>query len=561
MGPTAAWWRDAVIYQVYIKSFADSDGDGIGDLDGVTDKLDHLKRLGVDGLWLNPCYPSPGRDGGYDIADYFAVDQALGGMEALDRLIAAAHKKDLKILLDIVPNHCSVAHPWFQQALAEPAGGEMRQRFHFRNGRGQDGELPPNNWQSVFTGSAWTRTRMADGMPGQWYLHSFDSTQPDFNWQHPAVRQHFREVLRHWFDRGVDGFRIDVAAMLLKAPGLPDHGDHQSTADLTSHQPEVHAVYRDWRIVSDRSAVDRTLALVGEVWAQTAEEVTAFLRHDELHAAFYFDLMTQPWQAAAFRDSVRRAMNALDKLLDEAPDNPSGNLAWVLNSHDAHRSVSRYGLIQPHASGSQGVMGPALRPRGRVDVPLGQARARAALLLLLALPGSVYLYQGEEFGLPEVMDLPEAARQDPIWLRSSGAEHGRDGCRVPLPWRDNAPSFGFSPPGAADPWLPQPAWFGDYACDRQEADPASTLAFYRTALAARRELITGAAARLEWLDIEASHTPDDVLALRRAGITVVIVFGDKPFTMPDEWGEVVLSSDALAGRDLQGPGAAWLASR
>jgi alpha-glucosidase len=555
------WWQDAVIYQVYVKSFADSDADGIGDLDGVTAKLDHLERLGVDGLWLNPCYPSPGRDGGYDIADYFAIDQTYGGVEALDRLIAAAHERGLKVLLDIVPNHCSSEHPWFQEALAQPPGGAMRRRFHFHDGRGPAGELPPNNWQSVFTGPAWTRTRNPDGTPGQWYLHSFDSAQPDFNWDHPAVREHFRRALRHWFDRGIDGFRIDVAAMLLKAAGLPDRADGQDTADLTSHQPGVHEVYRDWREVCDGYAADRTRALVGEIWARSGEEVTSFLGHDELHAAFYFDLMTQPWQAAAFRDSVQEAMRALDALPPAGADKPTGSLAWVLNSHDAHRSVSRYGLVQSRSSGSQGVMGPVLRPRGDVDVPLGQARARAALLLLLALPGSVYLYQGEEFGLPEVMDLPDAARQDPIWLRSAGAEHGRDGCRVPLPWRGDAPAFGFSPAGAAAPWLPQPAWFRDYACDRQEADPSSFLAFYRAALEARQTMMAQAAAHIEWLETSAPRAAADLLAFRRGGIIVVTVFGDEPFALPEEWGDIAVSSAPAVGRELPGSSTAWLNPR
>lgn len=523
------WWRDAVIYQVYLKSFADSDGDGLGDLDGLTARLDHLVGLGVDGLWLNPCYPSPQHDGGYDVADYFAIDDVYGGTPALDRLLAAAHERGLRVLLDVVPNHCSSEHPWFQAALA---GGPERERFFFRPGAPEGG--PPNNWQSVFGGPAWTR--LPDG---QWYLHSFDPSQPDFNWRDRAVREHFEEVLRHWFDRGVDGFRIDVAAMLVKAEGLPDYDPAVDPAPPNSNQPEVHDIYRAWR----RLGGERNF--VGEVWAPSAAEVVAFARADELQQVFYFDLMLQPWDARSFRTSVATGLDALATI----HNGHEGTLAWALNSHDAHRSVSRYGLLTPAEGGTGAVMGPALRQRGDIDVHKGQRRARAALLFVLGLPGATFLYQGEELGLPEVMDLPDSARQDPIWFRSGGTEYGRDGCRVPLPWTAGQPALGFS---TGRPWLPQPDWFAGYAVDTQAAEPGSMLHLYRAALGLRRSLLDGS---LEWLD-PGRH---DVLAYRRGATVVVTVFGEQPWTPPADWGTVRLSTVELVDGGLPGPSAAWLA--
>jgi alpha-glucosidase len=539
------WWREAVIYQVYVKSFGDSDGDGLGDLDGLTARLDHLVRLGVDGLWLSPCYPSPDRDGGYDVADYLRIDEAYGGTAALVRLLTEAHGRGLRVLLDIVPNHCSTEHEWFRAALAEPPGGPHRERFLFRDGR-EGGTAPPNNWQSVFGGPAWTRVTDAEGGPGQWYLHSFDPGQPDFNWRHPEVGRHFEGVLRHWFDLGVDGFRIDVAAMLVKAADLPDLDPRGDAVAPNSNQPEVHEVYRAWRRVADGYDPRRTL--VGEVWAPTAADVAAFVWPDELHQVFYFDLMRQPWHASSFRSSVDSGLEAVAGLTGSA----AGTLAWVLNSHDAHRAVSRYGLRTSALTAAGEVMGPPLRPRGEVDVPLGQARARAALLFLLGLPGATFLYQGEELGLPEVMDLPDEARRDPIWFRSGGREHGRDGCRVPLPWVAAAAGFGFTTGRA---WLPQPDWFAGFAADRQSADPGSVLSLYRSALARRREVFDDPTERLDWLDVS---TEDEVLAYRRGDAVVVTVFGPTALAVPPEWGRVVLSTvDVVDGR-LPGPASAWL---
>ncbi|MGI8666318.1 MAG: glycoside hydrolase family 13 protein [Jatrophihabitans sp.] len=530
--PAAQWWRDSVIYQLYLKSFTDSDGDGIGDLDGITARLDHIAGLGVDGIWLNPCYPSPNRDGGYDVADYERIDVRYGGSAAFDRLLAATHERGLKLLMDLVPNHCSDQHEWFQQALTAPSGSPERARFIFADGRGGDRSQPPNNWRSTFGGPAWTALpRLPDGTPGQWYLHSFDSSQPDFNWDSAEVVAMFDGVLRTWFDRGIDGFRIDVAYAMVKHAGLPDLADPDGDNPYMWNQPGVHEIFKRWRAIAQ--GYDRELTLLGEVWLAPSDAAD-YIRAGELNQVFYFDLLQQPFEAGAFRLSIDESLAGL-KHVEGAP-------TWTLNSHDVHRSVSRYGLVEAEPMTSPDVNALRTRARGRVDVPLGTQRATAATLLLLALPGSVYLYQGEELGLPEVQELPSAARQDPIWARSGHTEYGRDGCRVPLPWTPDGASLGFSTDGAAAaPWLPQPAWFADFAVTRQDGDPNSVLAFYRRALAARR--LFEAAAELEWLETGR----DEVLAFRRGALSCVTVFDGPPFEVPPAWGVPVCLSRSAAG--------------
>ena len=546
-----AWWRNAVVYQVYVKSFADSSGDGIGDIDGITSRLAYLGELGVDGIWLSPCYPTPDRDGGYDVADYLRIADVYGGTAALDRLLAGAHARGIRVLLDIVPNHCSSDHEWFQAALREAPGGEYRRRFLFREGRGPDGSEPPNNWQSIFGGPAWTRVREADGSFGQWYLHLFDSSQPDFDWRNPAVPAHFEEVLRFWFDRGVDGFRIDVAHGLLKDAELPDFDPAGTSPTPMLHHADVHEVYRSWRALADSYLPERELVFVGEAWAPGAPETAAYIRGDELHTTFGFDLLTQPWSAASFRESVERSLDAVAEIAES--DDGLGAMAWTLNNHDVHRAVSRYG-VERVAAGPTSDFAAIARPRGEVDVELGRSRALAATLLLLCLPGPVYLYQGEELGLPEVQELPDDARQDPIWFRSGHTDPGRDGCRVPLPWADDAPTFGFSPADAAEqPWLPQPDCFAEYAVSAQAADPGSTLWLYRNALHLRRTLLEGAPESIEWRPTGR----DDVLAYRRGRLTVVCLFGDERYAVPEVWGELALASSEVSGRTVRGPGAAW----
>jgi alpha-glucosidase len=522
------WWDDAVVYQIYVRSFVDGDGDGIGDLAGITARLDHLADLGVDALWLNPCYPSPQADHGYDIADFLDINPEYGDLAGFDALLAAAHARGLRVLLDLVPNHCSSAHPWFTAALASAPGSPERARFHFRDGRGSDGDLPPNNWTATFGGSAWTRVTEADGTPGQWYLHLFTPEQPDFNWSDPDTVAYFDEILRFWFDRGVDGFRIDVAHGLFKDPELRDHeGDGYNSRAW--NQEQVHDIYRRWRALADGYGPERPRVFVGEIWTPSADDLARYLRPDELHQAFYFDLLVQPWDAAAVHASLLRAT--------ETTAVTGAAAAWVLNNHDVFRAVTRYGITRPEPStATSDPFAAAMRPRGDVDVVLGERRARAALLLMLALPGTAYLYQGEELGLPEVLALAPRYRQDPVFHRSDGGDLGRDGCRIPFPWTAEPPSFGFSAREAeSGTWLPQPDWFAGYSVAAQENDATSTLNLYRRALAIRRE-----------------HRPRDahpeitldarLLTVRCGQLTCVTNFSGESLVLEGVPGDLVLAS-------------------
>lgn len=539
------WWRNAVIYQVYLRSFADGDGDGIGDLAGLRSRLDYLAELGVDGIWLNPCYPSPQADHGYDVADYTDIEPDYGDLAAFDELVAAAHERGLKVLLDLVPNHCSTEHAWFQAAVAAGPDSPERERFIFRDGRGFDGELPPNNWRSAFGGPAWTRTTEPDGSPGQWYLNFFDSTQADFNWRHPDVADLFDDVLRFWFDRGVDGFRIDVAHGLYKHEDLPDW-EGSDFNEFAWDQPEVHEIYRRWRRIAD--SYERALTLVGEIWVPTVTALAAYLRADELPQAFFFDLLVQPWNADGWRASIDRAFAEIGST--------GAAITWTLANHDVHRAATRYGIVRADAHPESLDPNLALvRPRGEVDLVLGERRARAATLALLALPGSQYLYQGEELGLPEVLDLPDHARQDPSWIRTGGVDVGRDGCRVPLPWTTHPESFGFSPPDAsAAPWLPQPEWFAKHAMSEQHADSASMLWLHRHALRTRHGEPELAGADFDWVD-----SPPEVLFFTRGGggFACVVNYGEEPFVVP-EGSAVLLASGPLADRAVPTDTAVWL---
>ncbi|WP_236238903.1 glycoside hydrolase family 13 protein [Streptomyces sp. CC228A] len=532
---THSWWRDAVIYQVYVRSFLDSTGDGIGDLAGVRSGLPYLKKLGVDGIWLSPFYPSPQHDHGYDVADYCDVDPVYGDLDEFGRLVADAHRLGIRVLLDIVPNHCSSEHPWFREALAGGPGSDARGRFHFAEGRGPGGDLPPNNWHAMFGGPAWSRVTEQDGTPGQWYLHMFTPEQPDLNWRNPEVPAHFEEVLRFWLDRGVDGFRIDVAAGLFKHPDLPDSDDPEADArtrdsvnPLAWNQPEVHDVWRRWRTVCEEyTARDgRERLLVGEVSVPTAREHALYVRPDELHQAFFFDLLGAPWDAAAFRGVIDEALRDIA--------GTGSSVTWVLNNHDQVRTVTRYGESGTEGSG------------------LGAARARAAALLMLALPGAAYVYQGEELGLPEVVDLPDEVLTDPIFHRTGSRARIRDGCRVPLPWSGHASPFGFSAGAEARPWLPQPSWFAEHATDRALADTRSFWHLYRDGLQLRRGLPQLGEGPLRWLE-----APPDVLAFERGdGLVCAVNFGTAPVPAPVP-GSPLLASGPCPPGALPGATAAW----
>jgi alpha-glucosidase len=545
------WWQDAVIYQVYLRSFADANGDGIGDLTGLAHRLPYIASLGVDGIWLNPCYPSPQRDHGYDIADYVDVEPAYGTLKEFDALVEQAHGLGLKVLLDMVANHCSSEHEWFQKALVSPPGSPERARFLFRDGRGPCGVEPPNDWQSVFGGPAWTRVLEPDGKPGQWYLHLFDPGQPDFDWRNADVQHMFEEVLRFWFDRGVDGFRLDVAHGLVKHPELADWPD--ADASYNRHmwdRPEVHDIYRRWRSIADEYAGrGRDVVFVAEVWVPEADRLARYVRPDELHQAFYFDLLGLRWEAADFQAAIARGIETCGPM-------PT----WTLANHDVHRTVTRLGTTPAERVDTGADLVAAARVRGEVDLEVGDRRARAALLLSLALPGAVYLYQGEELGLPEVLHLPDDARQDPIWHRSAGTEPGRDGCRVPLPWRQGEAAFGFSPPGAPEPWLPQPEWFASYAVDAQDGVVGSFLTLSRKALGLRQPL-WGGIEQIDWL----TPVREPMLAFARGRSVCVVNFSDSAVELPTEWGDLSLCSHSGAakatGRILAPDAACWLRRR
>ncbi|MEA2827868.1 MAG: alpha-glucosidase [Actinomycetota bacterium] len=503
------WWRRAVIYQVYVRSFADSDGDGIGDLPGVRSRLPYVADLGVDAIWLNPFYPSPQADAGYDVADYRDVDPTFGTLADFDGLVADARGLGLRVIVDLVPNHTSSEHPWFRAALAAPPGSPERARYVFREGRGDSGDQPPNDWQSVFGGPAWAR--VADG---QWYLHLFAPEQPDLDWTNDEVQAEFESILRFWLDRGVDGFRIDVAHGLAKDPALPDlaAGFAVSGAASAGHphwdRDDVHEVYRQWRRVTD--AYDRDVAFVGEAWVETPVQLARYLRPDELHTAFNFNFLLAPWDAGGLRTAIDTSIEALAGV--GAPP------TWVLSNHDVVRHVTRYG-----------------------GGPEGVRRARAAALLMLALPGSAYVYQGEELGLPQVTDLPDEVLQDPTFFRTGGLERGRDGCRVPLPWSGTEAPFGFGPAGST-PWLPQPPDWDRLTAEREAPDPNSMLTLYRQALRARKAHLGDEA--LEWVDSSA-----DVLAFRRGpGFGCVVNLGDEAVERPagvDPETPVLLASGPL----------------
>jgi alpha-glucosidase len=519
-GSRGAWWQDAVFYQVYPRSYLDGNGDGVGDLIGLHNRLDHLLDLGIDALWLSPFYTSPMADHGYDVADPCNVDPIFGTLADFDQLVRETHARGMRLTVDMVPNHFSDQHPWFQAALAAAPGSPERARFIFREGRGVDGELPPNNWPSQFGGPAWRRVP-----DGQWYMHIFAPEQPDLNWDNPEVPAEFERIFRFWLDRGVDGFRIDVAHGMAKPPGLPDidlagwsgvSTDRIPGDDLRWDRDGVHEYLRGFRRVLDTYPGERMA--VGEVWVRTAERLARYARPDELNLTFNFSLLETEWDAIEFSAAITRSMQAMAEV--GAP------CTWVLSNHDVVRHVTRYG------GGATGL-----------------ARARAATLLQLALPGAAYLYNGEELGLPNV-DLPDADLQDPMWERSGHVERGRDGERVPLPWAGDRPPFEFT--SAEQTWLPIPADWAALTVRAQEGDPASTLEFYRSALALRRGADELHSPDFAWLP-----APMNCLAFERGtGFTVLLNAGDEPVPLPA--GEVILASAPVADGVLPGNSAVWL---
>ena len=532
------WWRHAAIYEIYIRSFADGNGDGVGDLAGVRSRLPYLRDLGVDAIWFTPWYVSPMADGGYDVADYRAIDPAFGTLEEAESLIADALELGIRTIIDIVPNHVSDRHPWFLAALAAGPGSPERDRFWFRPGSGLDGNEPPTGWVSEFRGVPWTRTVDAGGKPGDWYLHLFTAEQPDLNWEHPDVRAEHESILRFWFDRGAAGVRIDSAALLVKDPGLPEVPEDPAPGGHPIHDRDaLHDIYRDWRSIAETYPGDRVL--VGEVWLADIDRFARYLRPDELHTAFNFDFMTQPWDAASLRTSIDATLAA------HAP--VGAPATWVLSNHDVTRPVTRYGRKDSSFAFARKRFG------SPTDTALGRRRARAAALLTAALPGSLYIYQGDELGLDEV-DVPLDEIRDPMHARSGGVDPGRDGCRVPLPWDGTSAPFGFSPPDAhGDPWLSQPARWAELTVSRQDADPTSMLNLYRDALRIRRAEPGLGDGLFSWLP-----SAPDVLAFARGPdlISMTNLSSDALQLPPHE--AVLLASADLSDGRLPPDATVWL---
>jgi alpha-glucosidase len=546
------WWRDAVVYQIYIRSFADADGDGIGDIGGIRSKLGYLSELGVDAIWITPWYPSPFADGGYDVADYCDVAPVFGDLAQAEALIADVHRCGMRIILDLVPNHTSNEHPWFRRALGAGVGSPEREWYWFRGGGGDGGGSAPNDWRSVFGGPAWEREPPTpDGHDRQWYLHLFAPEQPDLNWRCPEVAEAFDGVLRFWFDLGVDGFRIDVANALAKDPALPNlsgpgsadppAGPTDPDAEMAGHpywdRDEVHEVFRRWRRIGDsyRGSEGGPRMFVAEAWRVRRGGLARYVRADELQSAFNFEFLAAPWDPDALRGVIDHHM----ALLEAVGASPT----WVLSNHDTVRVASRYGLVAGSAAGTD----------AHVDIDVGLSRARAAALLMLALPGGAYVYQGDELGLPEVTDLAPEARRDPIWRRSGGTIPGRDGCRVPIPWTDERPGLGF---GAVEPWLPQPPGWAELAVSVQSGDPGSVLNLYRTAIGLRRRHLLGRGHRLVW----AASAPGVLAFSRGEGFECVVNFSGDVVALEPAAG-LLVASGALDGRSLPSDTAAWLVNR
>jgi len=531
------WWRSAVIYQIYPRSFADANGDGIGDLPGITSRLHSIAKLGVDAVWLSPFYSSPQKDAGYDVSDYCAVDPLFGTIDDFKKLLTEAHRLSLRVLIDLVPNHTSSAHVWFQQALAAAPGSAERDFYHFKPGTGANGELPPNNWLSLFGGPAWTRTTNADGSAGDWYLHLFDSSQPDLNWANPAVQQEFENILRFWLDLGVDGFRVDQPHAMAKAAGLPNHPDIEragagfiegEASPPMWFQEEVHPIFRKWRNILDSYDGDR--AMCGEAYVLPLSFMALWVRPDEFHQTFNFRFLNSNWNAQNIFDTVNESFTAFDSV--GAPS------TWVLNNHDVVRSTSRFGGLTIKATDSDGIGPNDPQP----DRQLGLERARAAALFMLGLPGSAYLYQGEELGLPEHTTLAPEFRQDPTYARTQGKRVGRDGCRVTLPWEAGVGAAnGFNTTGKS--WLPQPEIYAEYARNLQEGKTDSTLSLYESALALRKKLGLGEGS-FEWVSGLAT---DEVLGYQNNQILVIHNFGDSAAQLPA--GKKILQSSANATQD------------
>ncbi len=553
--PAAEWWRTSVIYQIYPRSFADADGDGLGDLKGITSRLDSLASLGIDAIWFSPFFKSPQKDAGYDISDYRLIDPIFGTNEDFEILLEKAKSLGIRIIVDIVPNHTSDQHAWFQAAINSAPGSSERAYYHFKDGKGVNGELPPNNWQSIFGGPAWSRITEADGSPGQWYLHLFDSSQPDLNWENPAVADEFDEILRFWLRKGVDGFRVDVAHGMVKRAGLPDATIYDENlrerpiSNLTMQQaeeavpywgqPGVHEAIRRFRRVIDEFE-DR--AMCAEASMSPLPRLAMWVRPDEYHQSFNFDYMHGEYDPAAIKKIVT------DSIVEYAKVGASST--WVMSNHDGIRHATRLGIAPENTPRP----GDGIHPTDPApDEALGLRRARAATSFMLGLPGSSYLYQGEELGLPEAWQLEGKYRQDPTYARTKGERIGRDGCRVPLPWEAGVGAAnGFNTTGES--WLPQPANYRVFSRNLQEGVAGSTLELYKRLLKERKLFGLGAGA-FRWAD---EYQDKNTLAYINNGVLVLMNFGPDAIALPA--GEVLVTTqhDLTAERELEHDQVVWI---
>ncbi|MDT7513455.1 glycoside hydrolase family 13 protein [Bifidobacterium sp. H1HS10N] len=585
------WWRDAVMYQLYPRSFKDHNGDGIGDLQGIIDGLPYLQEMGVDGIWINPICKAGSADGGYDVIDYKKIDEQFGSLADFELLIRSIHAAGMHVITDIVPNHTSTDHEWFKQALASGPGSAERDMYIFRDGRGKCGELPPTNWISKMGGPAWQRVP-----DGQWYLHIYSKNQADLNWNNNKVREEFEGILRFWGDLGIDGFRVDVANGLVKQIDGRDDLDDWTVEDdycVDGRHPlwdrdEVHEIYRSWRKVLNE--YDPPLMAVAEV-SIVPEHESRYASADELGQVFNFDLLKSIWTFDSIEAAIQAELSSMNCSHSSA--------TWVLSNHDTPRVVSRYGLPQISQKQPFRLAQDWLLRDGtsyEEDRSVGLQRARSAALLEFMLPGSVYIYQGDELGLPEVATIPWDRLEDPTAVDSvhQNSLKGRDGCRIPLPWKSadkphsaswssefgEGASFGFSPSAKRDgspssePHLPQPMYFGEYAVDEQQAKPESMLCLYTKAIRLRHELFAGSvyisSQEVTWMSCNGpSQCPDGangqaggILAFQRESvdgrhIACIVNFSAEPFTLPA--GEVLLSSGRQADGKLPQDTCVWLA--
>ena len=570
------WWKQAVVYQVYPRSFKDTTGSGLGDIAGVAQQIPYLKRLGVDAIWLSPFYPSQLADGGYDVDDYRNVDPKLGTMDDFDHLTKTAHAAGIKIVVDIVPNHSSNQHEWFKAALAAGPGSPERDRYIFRDGKGPNGDEPPTNWIASFGGSAWTRVP-----DGQWYLHMFTVEQPDWNWKNPDVHEEFKKTLRFWSDHGTDGFRIDVAHGLAKdldsvplADMDPAAVQHVLPADGAFSplwdRPEVHDIYREWRQVFNEYNPPRFA--VGEAWVK-AESQHLYASTDELGQVFNFEFAEANWFADEFRTAIADGLRA-------AEETHGSTTTWVMNNHDVPRSPSRFGLPQVKDAPYHQLAHDWLLRDGetyRENRELGTRRARAAALMELGLPGSAYVYQGEELGLFEVANIPWDRLEDPTPFntRRNFTDKGRDGCRAPMPWKAadcgepaswspdfiTGGAFGFGPEqgDSADAHLPQPAWFKDFAADVEADDNGSMLHLYRKLLQLRQTVLTAtgdtSADLLDMGDTVVAYSRPATEGRRFLSVTN---FGDEPIALPDDAVAIANSVPLTDDGKLDSDASVWL---